>query len=64
MPKTLPSSARTQYMPGVGHHTWNGLDDNTDRAAAVITAFLENKVAPLPNYPTRGEIPTFLRNHR
>ncbi|GHH29682.1 alpha/beta fold hydrolase [Streptomyces lanatus] len=55
---------RTQYMPGVGHHMWNGLDDNNDRAAAVITAFLQAKPAPLPNYPTRDEIPAFLRDHK
>ncbi|MFJ4585589.1 alpha/beta fold hydrolase [Streptomyces echinatus] len=55
---------RTQYMPGVGHHMWNGLDDNNDRAVAVITAFLQGKPAPLPNYPTRDEIPTFLHDHK
>ncbi|MFE3760781.1 alpha/beta fold hydrolase [Streptomyces sp. NPDC059104] len=59
-----PAIQRTQYMPGVGHHMWNGLDDNNDRAAAVITAFLEDKPAPLPDYPTRDEIPTFLRVHQ
>ncbi|MER5905478.1 alpha/beta fold hydrolase [Streptomyces mirabilis] len=59
-----PAIQRTQYMPGVGHHMWNGLDDNNDRAAAVITAFLQDKPAPLPNYPTRDEIPTFLRDHK
>jgi hypothetical protein len=40
---------------------WNGLDDNNDRAVAVIIAFLQGKPAPLPNYPTRDEIPAFLR---
>ncbi|GHF61841.1 hypothetical protein GCM10010218_49290 [Streptomyces mashuensis] len=59
-----PAIQRTQYMPGVGHHMWNGLDDNNDRAAAVITAFLQDNPAPLPNYPTRDEIPTFLRDHK
>ncbi|MFG2946327.1 alpha/beta fold hydrolase [Streptomyces adustus] len=59
-----PAIQRTQYMPGVGHHMWNGLDDNNDRAAAAITAFLQDKPAPLPNYPTREEIPAFLRNHK
>ncbi|MFH9061966.1 alpha/beta fold hydrolase [Streptomyces coeruleorubidus] len=59
-----PAVQRTQYMPGVGHHMWNGLDDNNDRAAAAVTAFLEGKPAPLPNYPTRSEIPAFLRDHR
>ncbi|MEV5596380.1 alpha/beta hydrolase [Streptomyces sp. NPDC052496] len=59
-----PAVRRTQYLPGVGHHMWNGLDDNNDRAAAVITAFLEDQPAPLPNSPTRDEIPAFLRDHR
>lgn len=59
-----PAIQRTQYMPGVGHHMWNGLDDNNDRAVAVITAFLQGKPAPLPNFPTRDEIPTFLRDHK
>ncbi|MER7467439.1 alpha/beta hydrolase [Streptomyces sp. NPDC097981] len=57
-----PAIQRTQYMPGVGHHMWNGLDDNNDRAAAVITGFLQDQPAPLPNHPTREEIPTFLRD--
>ncbi|WP_369170257.1 alpha/beta fold hydrolase [Streptomyces sp. R28] len=59
-----PAIQRTQYMPGVGHHMWNGLDDNNDRAAAVITAFLQDKPAPLTNYPTRDEIPAFLRDRK
>ena len=59
-----PAVQRTQYMPGVGHRLWNGLDDNNDRAASVITAFLQDKPAPVPNYPTREEIPAFLRDHR
>ncbi|MEU4488000.1 alpha/beta hydrolase [Streptomyces purpurascens] len=59
-----PAIQRTQYMPGVGHHMWNGLDDNNARAAAVITAFLQDKPAPLPNYPTRDGIPAFLRDHK
>ncbi|MFE9845384.1 alpha/beta fold hydrolase [Streptomyces goshikiensis] len=59
-----PAIQRTQYMPGVGHHMWNGLDDNDDRAVAVITAFLQDEPAPLPNSPTRDEIPTFLRDRK
>ncbi|WP_203236591.1 hypothetical protein [Nocardia panacis] len=42
---------------------WNGLDDNNDRAATVITAFLDDEPAPLPNYPTAKDIPTFLSRH-
>ncbi|MER7312954.1 MULTISPECIES: alpha/beta fold hydrolase [Streptomyces] len=59
-----PAVQRTQYMPGVGHHMWNGLGDNDQRAAAVITAFLQDKPAPLPDYPTRADIPAFLRDHK
>ncbi|MGW1893881.1 alpha/beta fold hydrolase [Streptomyces sp. NPDC002004] len=59
-----PAVRRTQYMPGVGHHMWNGLDANNERACAVITAFLQGRPAPLPNYPTRSGIPDFLRDHR
>ncbi|MHB6905400.1 alpha/beta fold hydrolase [Streptomyces sp. DB-54] len=59
-----PAIQRTQYMPGVGHHMWNGLDDNNDRAAAVITAFLQGAAAPIPNYPTRDGIPAFLHDHK
>ncbi len=59
-----PAIERTQYMPGVGHHMWNGLGDNDQRAAAAITAFLQDKPAPLPDYPTRADIPAFLRAHK
>ncbi|MFJ7593165.1 alpha/beta fold hydrolase [Streptomyces sp. NPDC097617] len=59
-----PAIRRTQYLPGVGHHMWNGLDDNNDRAAAVITAFLQDRPAPLPDHPTRDEIPTFLHDRK
>ncbi|MET3987871.1 alpha/beta fold hydrolase [Streptomyces sp. PvR034] len=58
-----PAIQRTQYMPGVGHHMWNGLGDNDQRAAAAITAFLQDQPAPLPDYPTRADIPAFLRGH-
>ncbi|MGW8981348.1 alpha/beta fold hydrolase [Streptomyces parvus] len=59
-----PGIGRTQYMPGVGHHMWNGLDDNNARAASVITAYLQDRPAPLPNYPSREEIPAFLHDHK
>ncbi|MFG2594967.1 alpha/beta fold hydrolase [Streptomyces sp. NPDC048462] len=59
-----PAIQRTQYMPGVGHHMWNGLGDNDQRAAAAITTFLQDKPAPLPDYPTRADIPAFLRGHK
>lgn len=58
-----PAIQRTQYMPGVGHHMWNGLGDNDQRAADVIAAFLQDKPAPLPDYPGRADIPAFLHDH-
>ncbi|MCX5264681.1 alpha/beta fold hydrolase [Streptomyces sp. NBC_00199] len=58
-----PAVRSTQFMRGVGHHMWNGLDDNNERAAAVVTAFLEDRPAPLPDHPTRDGIPAFLRDH-
>lgn len=57
-----PAVERTQFMPGVGHHMWNGLDSNDERAVAAITAFLQDEPAPLPNYPSRNEIPAFLHD--
>ncbi|MGX2993398.1 alpha/beta fold hydrolase [Streptomyces sp. JNUCC 64] len=57
-----PAVRRVQYLPGVGHRMWNGLDDNDDRAADVITAFLRDEPAPLPNHPTREGISAFLRD--
>ncbi|MFJ6539544.1 alpha/beta hydrolase [Streptomyces sp. NPDC091385] len=59
-----PGIRRTQYLPGVGHHLWNGLDGNNRRAAAVITAFLRDAPAPPPDYPTRADVPAFLRAHK
>ncbi|MFJ9736929.1 alpha/beta hydrolase [Streptomyces sp. NPDC101166] len=59
-----PAVRRTQYMPAVGHHMWNGLAGNDDRAAAVVTAFLRDEPAPLPDYPTREGIDAFLRDRR
>jgi pimeloyl-ACP methyl ester carboxylesterase len=61
---TDPAIERTQYLPGVGHHMWNGLDDNNQRAAAVITAFLESRPSPLLDYPTAADIPAFLQSRR
>ncbi|MCP2169883.1 alpha/beta hydrolase [Goodfellowiella coeruleoviolacea] len=59
-----PAIERTQYLPGVGHHMWNGLDRNNEQAYAVIDAFLRDAPAPLPNYPTPADIPAFLQDRR
>jgi len=56
-----PAIERTQLMPGVGHHMWNGLDDNNARTYAVINAFLQDEPGPLPNYPTPADIPDLLQ---
>jgi alpha-beta hydrolase superfamily lysophospholipase/uncharacterized membrane protein YeaQ/YmgE (transglycosylase-associated protein family) len=54
-----PAITRVQYMPGVGHHMWNGLDQNNERAYEVINAFLNERTAPLPNYPTKADLSEF-----
>ncbi|WP_424185923.1 alpha/beta hydrolase [Actinokineospora sp. G85] len=59
-----PAIERTQYMPGVGHRMWNSLDNNNEQACAVVDAFLQDKPAPLPNHPTRSDIPAFLHAQR
>ncbi|WP_218021484.1 hypothetical protein [Nocardia acidivorans] len=59
-----PAIERTPYMPAVGHHMWNGLDDNDEHAYAAVDAFLQDTPAPLPNYPTRADIPPFLQDRR
>lgn len=60
---TDPAIQRTHYLHGVGHHLWNGLDNNNQQAATAISAFLQNKPSPYPNYPTRSDISTFLSTH-
>jgi hypothetical protein len=54
-----PALSRVQYMPGVGHHMWNGLDGNNERACKVILAFLVSRPAPLANYPTKAALAEF-----
>ncbi|GLZ78549.1 hypothetical protein Afil01_33560 [Actinorhabdospora filicis] len=59
-----PAIERTQYLPGVGHRLWNGLDGNDERAASVVEAFLDGTDAPLPNYPRAADILAFLADGR
>ena len=40
------------------------MTSNNERAANVITAFLQGEPSPLRNYPTRADISAFLRDHR
>ena len=56
--------ARVQYLPGVGHHLWNGLDDSTARADAAIDAFLLDEPPTLTNYPEPPDVPAFLAARR
>lgn len=55
-----PATDRVQYLPGVGHRLWNGLDDNNRRAIDIIDAYLTDRPPPVPNYPTRADIAEFL----
>lgn len=58
--QAYPAVERVQFMPGVGHQIWNGLDDNDERALDVVTAFLNGEPAPLPNWPTRDDLDIYL----
>lgn len=55
-----PNFNRVQYLKGVGHLLWNGLDDNNQKAKKVIDDFLNNKDSSIPNYPkTLSEVEEF-----
>lgn len=50
-----------QYIKGVGHILWNGLDNNNRRVKKVIDDFLNNNTSDIPNYPQRSQIDDFLK---
>lgn len=52
---------RVQYMKGVGHLLWNGLDNNNQRVKKVIDDFLNDHISDIPNYPGRQDINTFYK---
>ncbi|QRY55871.1 alpha/beta fold hydrolase [Sphingobacterium siyangense] len=49
-----------QYIKGVGHILWDGLDNNNRRIKKVIDDFLNNTISDIPNYPNRSQINDFL----
>ncbi|MUV04666.1 hypothetical protein GN157_13195 [Flavobacterium rakeshii] len=51
---------KVQYIKGVGHVLWNGLDNNNLRVKKVIDDFLNSNVSDIPNYPQRSQIDSFL----
>jgi len=56
-----PNITRVQYMKGVGHLLWNGLDHNNQRVKKVIDDFLNDHISDIPNYPSRQDINTFYK---
>ncbi|MDF2852960.1 MAG: alpha/beta hydrolase fold protein [Sphingobacterium multivorum] len=52
---------RVQYIKGVGHILWNGLDDNNLRVKKIIDDFIDDRVSDVPNYPKRSQINDFLK---
>ncbi|WP_333621103.1 alpha/beta hydrolase [Sphingobacterium multivorum] len=52
---------RVQYIKGVGHILWNGLDGNNLVVKKVIDDFLNNRESNIPNYPQRSQISVFLK---
>jgi len=56
-----PNIKRVQYMKGVGHLLWNGLDNNNQWVKKVIHDFLNDHISDIPNYPGRQDINTFYK---
>lgn len=56
-----PNITRVQYIKGVGHLLWNGLDHNNQRVKKVIDDFLNDHDSEIPNYPTRQDINDFYK---
>jgi len=56
-----PNMIRVQYIKGVGHLLWNGLDHNNQRVKKIIDDFLNDHISDIPNYPTRKDIDDFYK---
>ena len=59
-----PAIDRVQYFEGVGHHVWNGLDDNDARARESMLAFFEGRPPTLPDYPRAADLEEFIADGR
>jgi len=56
-----PGFERSQYFKGVGHILWNGIGENNLRVKCAIDDFIDGHPAKLPNYPSKGDINSFLK---
>lgn len=59
-----PVVERVQYVRGVGHAVWNGLDDHDAVALRSLEEFFAGTPPTIPNYPTKADVPEFLRQRR
>lgn len=55
-----PVVDRVQYMRGVGHAVWDGLDDHDPVARRALLEFFDGVPPTIPDYPTRAEVADFL----
>ena len=55
-----PNIRQVQYLKGVGHLLWNGLDDNNEKVSKIMSAFLDSDAPVLENYPKQNDIQKFL----
>lgn len=57
-----PNIKRVQYLTGVGHLLWNGLDKNDMRVKHIMDDFLNGRTSSVRNYPrTASEISEFYK---
>ncbi len=59
-----PVVERVQYLTGVGHALWNGIGDHDDIALRSLSEFLTGAPPTIPSYPTKADVPEFLRQRR
>lgn len=60
-----PNMERVHYFEGYGHSTLRHFPDQRQNLPfESIVAFLEDRPAPLPNYPTRDDFPEFVKEDK
>jgi hypothetical protein len=59
-----PAIDRVAYVTGVGHSIWNGLDHHDAVALRALEEFFAGTPPTIRNYPTKADVPEFLRERK
>lgn len=59
-----PAIDRVAYVTGVGHSIWNGLDHHDAVALRTLEEFFAGTPPTIRNYPTKADVPGFLRERK